>query len=651
MNLQKLKLRNFKGLREFTLESDGQSVSIFGANESGKTTVADALTWLLFGKDTQGRIPDKFGIKTRDGSGDVIHGLEHEVEGHFDNLTLKRTYKEKWTKKRGASKEVHDGHTTDYEIDGVPVKASEYQEAIEQIMPEELFKMLTIVDYFPDQMHWTDRREVLFDLVGDIDTEDIIANYGDLERYPDVLGDRSHESQEKVLSNRRKKLNKKLDNIPDRIDQETKGLYEDVGNVEQARQTVQTLKEKKDTIEAKRSEVKSGGTIADLKVERQELQAEYKELENKHHEKVQQNLADQRQKVSDLQDKVDDIEADFRDAKRDYESKQHALTSAKEKIDKTKEQISEIKDREPKPAGDFGPKKCPVCEQTMPDAEEHDYEQYLEEFNEKKANDLKEANKRLESFQQEHEECKAEHVEAKKKASNINGKLNQRKEALKKAKIKLKEQKADQPEFSNEKIDQRIEDIDENIANHRQEKQSQLDQLDKEIEKIESKIDEAQKTIHKAQENKRTHERIAELKAERDEVASQLDEVEADIHLMEEFVRARSAYVTDKVNSMFEHVEWKLFEEQINGGISETCDAIYKGVPYSEGLNNAGRIKAGLDIINTLSGHYDKSAPVIIDNAEAITDIPDMDLQIIALYVDEDYSKLTVNPTKEPIAA
>ena len=50
-----LSLRNFKGCEALTLEFDGQSASIYGDNATGKTTIYDALTWLLFGKDSRGR--------------------------------------------------------------------------------------------------------------------------------------------------------------------------------------------------------------------------------------------------------------------------------------------------------------------------------------------------------------------------------------------------------------------------------------------------------------------------------------------------------------------------------------------------------------------------------------------------------------------
>ncbi|MDZ7658031.1 ATP-binding protein [Fodinibius sp.] len=329
MKLQKLILKNFKGIRDYTFEADGRSMNVFGRNETGKTTLFDAMTWLLTGKDSRDRSADSFGIKTRDKNGDVIHNIEHEVEGVFDEITLKRCYQEKWTRKRGASQETFSGHTTDYWVDGEPVKANEYQEAVEEIMPERLLKILTMPDYFPEQMHWSDRRDVLFDLVGDIDTEEIITNYGDLERYPKVLDGKSHEAREKILKEKRRDLDKELDNIPGRIDELNGRLYTDIGDVEEAKATVTELKEKKDTIEAKRSEVKSGGRVAELKVERNELQAKKQKLKNEHQQQIQDSLSDQRQKVNELQNKVDEAEPSWRESKREYES-----SSAEDRLSK-----------------------------------------------------------------------------------------------------------------------------------------------------------------------------------------------------------------------------------------------------------------------------------------------------------------------------
>ena len=92
----------------------------------------------------------------------------------------------------------------------------------------------------------------------------------------------------------------------------------------------------------------------------------------------------------------------------------------------------------------------------------------------------------------------------------------------------------------------------------------------------------------------------------------------------------------------FKLARFKLFEQQVNGGIKECCETLYRDVPYSS-MNNAARINVGLDIINTLTAHYKLSAPVFIDNAEAVTQFIDCDSQVIRLVVSSNHRKLTVN--------
>ena len=118
--------------------------------------------------------------------------------------------------------------------------------------------------------------------------------------------------------------------------------------------------------------------------------------------------------------------------------------------------------------------------------------------------------------------------------------------------------------------------------------------------------------------------------------------------MIEQFERARSNYITDQVNDLFEGVEWRLFKDQINGGLTETCDPLGKnGVPFSEGMNQAQRIQVGLQIIKTLSRYYGKSAPILIDNRESVTNIPDTDLQVISLIVSPDDAELRVEKVKQ----
>lgn len=100
--------------------------------------------------------------------------------------------------------------------------------------------------------------------------------------------------------------------------------------------------------------------------------------------------------------------------------------------------------------------------------------------------------------------------------------------------------------------------------------------------------------------------------------------------------------LTDRINSLFSIVTFKLFEPLLNGGVSDCCETLVNGVPWNGGLNNAGQIAAGLDIIETIAKHYQLTVPIWIDQAEAIVSIPPTTSQQIRLYVSASDSSLRV---------
>src|SRR5690625_4570389 len=140
IQLLNLKLVNFKGIKGFELVLNGNDTKVYGENGTGKTTLFDAFVWLLFNKDSNNR--SDFGIKTLDKDGNVMHRLDHEVEAKMlvddKQLTLRKVYKEKWTKKRGSVTESFSGHTVDYYINGVPSKKREYDDTIAETLDEDV---------------------------------------------------------------------------------------------------------------------------------------------------------------------------------------------------------------------------------------------------------------------------------------------------------------------------------------------------------------------------------------------------------------------------------------------------------------------------------------------------------------------------------
>lgn len=166
------------------------------------------------------------------------------------------------------------------------------------------------------------------------------------------------------------------------------------------------------------------------------------------------------------------------------------------------------------------------------------------------------------------------------------------------------------------------------------EAEARIEILRDEISDIEAQI--------KAADNTKVKERIAELEEEQKSIGQKIAEQEQMIDLTESFIRAKMNMISEKINEKFKVVRFSLFENQINGGLKETCECTVNGVPYSS-LNNGHRIIAGLDIIRSLSELYGVSAPVFIDNSEAIStgNFPDMDTQIIHLIVTDD-KELTI---------
>lgn len=148
-------------------------------------------------------------------------------------------------------------------------------------------------------------------------------------------------------------------------------------------------------------------------------------------------------------------------------------------------------------------------------------------------------------------------------------------------------------------------------------------------------LEEINKKLSLQGQNEKIDERIKELESREKELAKLYEEQQRIIYLCEEYTKAYVDLVSDKINDSFDLVKFKLFENQINGGITETCEATFKGVPYSD-LNNAAKINAGLDVINSLSEKLGLKVPIFIDNAESVNELIKTDTQLVRLVVSKD---------------
>jgi len=640
VKLLRLTLKNFKGIRRFELDAGGEDVTVYGDNATGKTTLFDAFTWLLFDKDSGNR--KDFDIKTLGPDGEPEHGLEHEVEGLLDlggkRIALRKVYYEKWTKKRGSAEKQFTGHTTDYYIDGVPVKKSEYQARIALIADENVFRLLTDPTYFNEQLHWQERRRILLDVCGDVSDSDVIAADSGLARLPAILDGRSLDDHRKVLAARRTEINRELEKIPVRIDEVLRGLP-DLSAVEDDRagvaRSIAGLKSRRNAKEQELARLESGGELAEKTKALRTVEAELLELERQHRARVDDRIRREKRRLDEIQDEANGLQADVRSKQRELESNNAAVQRLESKIQRLRERWHTVNDR----AFEFEQDEvCPTCGQTLPKERlDAAREQALADFNRRKAQELEEINADGKAAAAEAEELR-----------NLNGALEQDIEKAQARLAALEEQGAE--------VRARIDDLEREaeafaddpahaqkvaekhalevaIAELRTGSAERRAAVERDITAVETEIASLEASLARMDQRTRGKARIEDLKARERDLAAEYERIEEELHLTERFVRTKVSLLEAKINSRFELARFKLFNVLVNGGVEECCETLYRGVPYSTALNNGARINVGLDIINTLSEHYDIAPPIWIDNAEAVTELIPTSGQMIRLVV------------------
>lgn len=638
MKLISIVLTNFKGAKSFKLDLNGKNATIYGDNATGKTTLYDGFLWLLFDKDSQNK--SNFAIKTLDSDGNVIHGLDHEVEATLSvkskHITFKKSFKEKWTKKRGQATAEFTGHTTEYFIDGVPVKKSEYEDKIAEIADEAVFKLLTNPAYFNEQLSWQDRRKTLLEIAGDIEDAEVISSNKELAELPKILGDKSTDDYKRIIKAKRTEINGELEKIPVRIDEVTRNLP-DITNLD-AKSLGKDIEKTSKIISDKQKEIVSleNGTgledrINQLRKLENEILARQAELRKGNATAIkgkEDELATVKTQIRSHEDQITQCKR-----KNDFDAE--TIADLEKKMATLRDQWREAVDEEQE-----SDTVCPTCGQDLPVEQVDDAKN---KYNLDKARKLEEITSNGKEHKAKVEELKASIKERDKLMAEHNTELE---------KLKWQETLINESIIDMQMGDPSDTELQDMIA--------KSVQLQTEVEALKSgnkdSIDEAKlellelvaslKSLEQEQANIKLYNegqaRIADLKAQERLLASEYEKLEKENYLIEQFVRAKVGLLEDKINSKFKLARFKLFDTQVNGAVAEVCDTLYKGVPYGSGLNNAAKINVGLDIITTLSKHYNFYAPIFIDNAEAVVELVPVDAQIIKLVVSGGDKKLRV---------
>lgn len=645
MKIKTLRLENFQGIAHAEFDFDGLSASIYGDNATGKTTVFNAVCWLLFDKSSTGA--KNFTPKTKGADGD-LHNLDHSAEASFimhsgEIATFKKVYHEVWKKKRGAAAAEFDGHTVDFFIDGVPAREKEYTSTLQNYCGGiERMKILTMPDYFPEGLMWDERRKILIDLCGDISDTDVIRSNEDLidiDTYLRKPGTSNQfysvEEYKRIAVARKSEINKQLETLPGRIDEARRAMPESgIAIVQIDADLEKSETQRRELMERRASMLSSGTALVEARKATADAEAALAAAKSAYADTVSKANSETLNESTKLAASRSDAKA----RAMELRNKAASLRAAAERMTAMRQALLRDYAETQALVWDEAQETCPACGQRLPADR---IEELKGSFNQHRSDRLTSINERgkTECSGPMIEEAMAQAKEADELAGSADAEAHMlwlRMDALK---SKLQQTPAFETteEYFNLSGALTICRIAEREA--AASSTPDTSEIDQQLQTLAAEISDLQRRKAQIEQAEQQQARVAELEAQEKDLGAEYENLERGIWLCDEFTKAKVRMLTSRIDSKFRNVRFRLFQEQLNGGLKEDCEVLIPGdggrmVPYTF-ANNAARINAGLEIIGVLADHWNMEMPVFIDNAESVTHLARAWTQTIRLVVSE----------------
>lgn len=634
-----LELSNFKCHKHLKIDFNGKNAAIYGDNATGKTSVYDALMWLLFSKDSQGNGEKNIEIKPLGEGGtvkdhDAITSVETVLSVNGEQITLRRTLQEVWTTRRGFTEAVYTGNSSEYYVDGVPVKKNAFTDKIDEIVDEETFKLLTNVKYFSADMSWQDRRAVLFKVAGVMDDMQIMATS---ETFIPLINGMERLSlddyKKKLLAEKRGFVGAKTE-LPARIS-ECEKTIEDVAtlNFGEAQAKIEILTAQRESLEAQLLAIEHNSAADNKRIEIREAQLELNTVET-------ENKAFRASQLANAPD-ISSMRTNLTRLQMQHSAKLNTQENENAYIRSLDIEIASARERWIATNGEsFSGGNCPTCGQTLPAAQ---LKAATDSFEAQKAKRLRE----IEATANARKEARAaaidrlgtiskEIADLESDITKINGEITAAESSV------IEPVNMSNYEQRKAAVTAKINALSGELADMMSDTTAARNGLQSQISAVKAQISEQMAIISKKSLLEYSLKRVEELKEDARNAAKCLEAVENMLFLIDEYSRYKTKFVEDNINSLFRIARFRLFREQANGGVEDRCDVVYNNIPYIS-VNNGAKINVGIDIINTLSKSYGVTVPLFVDNAESVTNIESSDTQIIRLVVSENDKELRVN--------
>ena len=645
IKLKSLSLVNFKGVRSQEINFSDQVTVVCGENGTGKTTVFDAFLWLLFGKDSTGRSDSNFNIKTLDPqTGKPILHLEHSVTGVLDvdgtEIKLQRCYVENWVKPRGTTEETLQNHKTEYFLNDVKMATKkEYDAEIAAILPEDLFRMVTNPFYFTSLKPEV-QKSMLLDMAGSVTDDEVAQLKPEYLELLAQLSGRSLAQYAKEVSAKKRACKDELAVIPSQIDtaNRLKPEAEDWVALDAE------LTEKKHRVADIDSQISDKSKINEQEYNRKagiqkqigEKKISIANRENAIRSQASQGAHDADIKIRDLEYKLRNQEADLQRNRSTLSSIEATITSLDNELNTLRGQYRAINAEQIQyPDGAF---VCPTCKRPL---EVEDIEAKQRElqanFNQVKAEKLRK--------NKEHGVAKAKQKEQQQiQRENTLAEIAALEQQITTTKGLIEQARANRPEAPDVNLlissDQEIIDLRNEITELENQLTVDVKPVDtSELQQAKSvlneNIQELYKRLAKREQIERADREIEALEEKRIQNNQKLADLEKWEYTAISFQKDKDAKLLERINGLFSVVSFSFVDEQLNGGEKLTCVCTVNGTPYPD-VNSAGKVNAGLDIINAICQAKGISAPIFIDNRESVNQIIPTISQVINLVVSTD---------------
>lgn len=651
VKLQSLTMKNFRGEKErtTTFNPDGLT-TIQGANGLGKTRHFDALVWLFFGKDTQDR--KDYNVRTVV-NGEPIHKVECSVEATIlidkGPVKLKRCFNENWVKPRGQAEEVFKGNITECFWNNVPINVTDYQNRINEIVNDSIFKMISMPHYFLN-IDWKLQREQLFQIAGTISDREIASMNPEFSALLDRISGKSFSDFKKELSAKKRRLKDNIEQIQPRIDQ-TQKLMPDSSDYTEIEKQIKELEKQINDIDSAISDGtkafqlqtdalnKKQKQINDLKQEQQEIifYAQKKAREDEFSIKEKRSYIEN--EILSTEREVEILQREIKNMEKSLEFFQNQLTEKKQNVTDLRGKWTDENKKEFQ-----GDETCHTCGQPLPENMKADAQRLFSESKQKILSEITENGKLLNDEITGIEKQITETQKSIDKAVNeVLGKesiISSLKDELlttpKKPTMEIIPNEI--PEFI--VLQKQIDALNSELNSNELDKLGDINSLRGQKTDLSQDLLTLKTKLSERELIEKYKEEIKSLEKQGRNIAQQIADLEHDEYILQQFNKVKIDECEKRINGMFTQLTFKLFDYTIDGNEIETCIPLVNGVPYPV-ANTAGQINSGLDVINTLVNFYEISVPIFIDHAESVIDILPTKSQMIFLKVSNE-NKLTI---------